>query len=173
MRRINKDDCRNAAKKLSDIAFDKKIKEIEEEFKVIGDELVNAYIPKPLIALSKEYSDLFIDKKGIIPVRSEQARYYSDTIYVPSNIVNPLGERKVFFIDNKTYKELKSLVDKKRNLLNRKQQYKEDVIEALWALRTKRRIEESFPEALPYLDFDDGETNLPVPKYEELRNLLK
>ena len=173
MRRINKDDCGNAAVKLSNIAFDKKIEEIDEEFKVIGDELVNAYIPKPLIALSKEYSDLFIDKKGIIPVRSEQARYYSETIYVPSNIVNPLGERKVFFIDNKTYKELKSLVDKKRNLLNRKQQYKKDVIEAIWALRTKRRIEESFPEALPYLDFDDGKTNLPAPKYEELRNLLK
>lgn len=44
---------------------------------------------------------------------------------------------------------------------------------ALLALRTKQKIEESFPEALPYLDFDDGKTNLPVPKYEELRNLLK
>ena len=53
MRRINKDDCRNAANELSKIAFDKKIEEIGEEFKVIGDKLVNAYIPKPLIALSK------------------------------------------------------------------------------------------------------------------------
>ena len=173
MRRINKDDCRNAAKKLSDIAFDKKIEEINEKFKVIGDELVNACIPKPLIALSKEYSDLFIDKKGIISVRSERKGYYLDTIYVPSNIVNPLGERKVFFIDDKIYNELKSLVDKRRNLLNRKTKYKEDVSEALWVLRTKRKIEESFPEALPYLDFDDGKTNLPAPKYEELRNLLK
>lgn len=84
-----------------------------------------------------------------------------------------MGERKVFLIDNKTYNELKSLVDKRRNLFNRKQQYEEDVSEAIWALRTKRRIEESFPEALPYLDFDDGKTNLPAPKYEELRNLLK
>lgn len=84
-----------------------------------------------------------------------------------------MGERKVFFIDNKTYEELKSFVDKRRNLSNRKQKYKEDVTAALWALRTKQKIEESFPEALPYLDFDDGKTNLPVPKYEELRNLLK
>ena len=173
MRRINKDDCRNAAKKLSDIAFDKKIEEINEEFKVIGDELVNAYIPKPLIALSKEYSDLFIDKKCIIPVRLEQESYYWDTIYVLSNIVNPLGERKVFFIDVKTYKELKRLVDKKRNLLSCKREYKEDVTAALWALRTKRKISESFPEALPYLDFNDGNPDLPAPKYEELRNLLK
>lgn len=173
MRRINKDDCRKAARKLSDTAFDKKIEEINEEFKVIGDELVNACIPKPLIALSIEYSDMFIDKKGIISVRTEQERY-SETIYVPSNIVNPLGERKVFFIDNKTYKELKSLVDKRRNLFNRKQKYIKDVSEALWSLRTKRKISESFPEALPYLDFDDGKkTNLPAPKYEELRSLLK
>lgn len=31
MRRINKDDCRNAAKKLSEFAFDKKIEEIGEK----------------------------------------------------------------------------------------------------------------------------------------------
>lgn len=68
MRRINKDDCRNAANKLSEFAFDKKIEEIGEEFKVIGDKLVNAYIPKPLIALSKEYPDLFIDKKCIYEI---------------------------------------------------------------------------------------------------------
>ncbi len=173
MRSINEDNCRNAAKKLSEIAFDKKIEKIGEEFKVIGDKLVNAYIPKPLIALSKEYPDLFIDKECIITVRTEQKRCWADTIYVPSNIINPLGERKVFFIDNKTYKELISLVDKSRNLSNRKQKYKEDVTAALWALRTKQKIEESFPEALPYLDFDDGKTDLPVPKYEELRNLLK
>lgn len=127
------------------------------------------------MALSKEYSDLFIDKKGIIAVRSENVSYYSDTIYVSSNIINPLGERKVFFIDNKTYNELKIILDKRRNLLNRKKEYKKDVSEALWALRTKRKIEKSFPEALPYLDFDDGKNNssLPVSKYEELRKLLK
>ena len=71
MIRINKDDCRNAAKKLSEFAFDKKIEEIGEEFKVIGDKLVNAYIPKPLIALSKEYPDLFIDKKFVESIKSE------------------------------------------------------------------------------------------------------
>lgn len=128
------------------------------------------------MALSKEYSDLFIDKKGIIAVRSENVSYYSDTIYVSSNIINPLGERKVFFIDNKTYNELKIILDKRRNLLNRKKEYKKDVSEALWALRTKRKIEKSFPEALPYLDFDDGKNNLPsllTLKYEELRKLLK
>lgn len=97
MRRITKDDCKNAAKKLSDIAFNKKQK-VDEEFKLIGDELVNSYIPKPLIALSKEYSELFIDKKSVIPVRSEQENPYLYTIYVPSNIVNPLGERKVFLL---------------------------------------------------------------------------
>lgn len=69
MRRINKDDCKNAVNKLSEIAFDKKIEKIVEEFKVIGDKLINAYIPKPLIALSKEYPDLFIDK--------EEMYYYS------------------------------------------------------------------------------------------------
>lgn len=173
MRRINKEDCSNAARKLSNIAFDKKIDEIDEELKVIGDKLINSYIPKPLMALSKEYSDLFVDKNCIIPVRSEQGGYRSDTYFVQSNIVNPFGGRLVFSIDNKTYNELKILEDKRMNLINCKQRYKENVSKALWVLRTKRNIERSFPEALPYLDFDDGKSNLPAPKYEALRNLLK
>lgn len=172
MERLTKAACEYAATELSKIAFDKKIKETTEKLKKIGDELINTCIPKPLMALYNEYPDFFIDKVKTIPVRSEKTRYFSDIIYVPSNIINPLGERKVFLIDVKTYDKLKSL-DVRRNLANSKQKYKEDVSEVLWVLRTKRKIENSFPEALPYLGFDDGKTNLPVPKYEELRNLLK
>jgi hypothetical protein len=35
MRRINKDDCRNAANRLSEIAFDKEIEEIGEELRLL------------------------------------------------------------------------------------------------------------------------------------------
>lgn len=173
MRRISKDDCRNAAIKLSDIAFGKKIEEYEGNFKILGDELIDTYIPKPLMALSKEYSDLFTDKRNVIPVRSELAMYYSDTIYVPSNVVNPLGERKVFIVGDKDYNKSKELYKNRKNLIDSQRQYKKDVSEALWALRTKQKISENFPEALPYLDFGDGKTNLPAPNYEGLRNMLK
>ena len=171
MRKLTKNDCQNAARKLSNIVFDKKIKEIDKQFRAIGDKLIETYIPKPLMALSNEYVNLFSDRGFVISVRSE--KNFSQSIYVPTNIINPLGDRKVFLIHDNTYKALSTLCNEKRNSLNNKTKYEYDVAEALWTLRTKRKIEESFPEALPYLDFDDGKTNLPAPKYEELRNLLK
>lgn len=173
MRRISKDDCRNAAIKLSNIAFDKQNEENEENFKALGDELIGTYIPKPLMALSQEYPDLFTYKRYVIPVRSEQGKCYSETVYVPSNIINPLGESKVFLICDKVFKKSKGLYNKRKNLIDSQRQYKEDVSEALWTLRTKQKISESFPEALPYLDFGDSKTNLPAPNYEGLRNMLK
>lgn len=60
MRRISKDDCRNAAIKLSDIAFGKKIEEYEGNFKILGDELIDTYIPKPLIIVSWLHCDILM-----------------------------------------------------------------------------------------------------------------
>lgn len=53
MRRLTKLYCERAATKLAEIAFDKKIEEVTEKLKKVGDGLVDAYIPKPLMALSK------------------------------------------------------------------------------------------------------------------------
>lgn len=70
MKRLTKTACEYAATELAKIAFDKNIEDATEELKKVGDELINTLIPKPLMALSKEYSDLFIDKK----------KYYSSSL---------------------------------------------------------------------------------------------
>ena len=86
MRRINKDDCRNAAKKLSDIAFDKKIEEINEEFKVImtnapKETMENQWYNDPYLRDTKRlYSETFNSSiKRIFRLVYRQERYYSSS----------------------------------------------------------------------------------------------
>lgn len=172
MKRLTKAECENAATELAKIAFDKKIEEAGEKLKKVGDELITLLIPMPLLACLREYKEYFTDKSNRIVVRS-RATTYSSAICCTANDVNPIGERKIFLIDDKTYKYVQGLRDEERSLRRKKENYKTEVSDVLYALRTKRRIEESFPEALPYLSFDDEKSNLPAPKFDNLRSLLK
>lgn len=172
MKRLTKTECEYAATELAKIAFDKKIEEATEKLKKVGDGLITLLIPMPLLACLREYDKYFTDKSNRIAIRS-RATTYSDVIYCPTNDINPLGERKIFLIDDKQYKDVQRLRDEERSLRRKKENYKDNVTDALYTLRTKRRIEESFPEALPYLMFDDGKSNLPAPKFDNLRSLLK
>ncbi len=170
MKRLCKAECEYAAEELAKIAFDKKIDEVREKQKKNGDMLIKLLIPQPLLLLSRDYAEYFIDKENRIPIRS-RATTWSDTINCPANDINPFGGRKVFLVDDKLYKEIQKVRDEKRTLRRKRENYKTEVTDALYTLRTKRRIEESFPEALPYLNFE--ETNLPAPKFDNLRSLLK
>lgn len=167
---ITKFDCEQAAKKLAAIAFDNKIKKAEEEEKAIGDELVKKYVPAPILAIGKEYAEMFVYSSKIISVKEDTDKY--DSFVADTNILNPLGSSKTFLIDKADAKYAANIVKQNQNLMIRKRAYMNDVTEAIWQLRSKKRIEEQFPEALPYLDFDDDK-QLPMPQYIELRNMLK
>lgn len=170
MKRLTKAEWGYAAEELAKLAFDKKIEKATEKLRRMGDGLIGLLIPMPLLTCLREYEVYFTDKSRRIPVRS-RATTWSDVIYCPTNDINPLGERKIFLIDDKVYKDVQRLREEERSLRRNKENYKTEVTDALYVLRTKRRIEESFPEALPYLNFD--ETNLPAPKFDNLRSLLK
>lgn len=167
---ITKFDCEQAAKKLAAIAFDNKIKKAEEEEKAIGDELVKKYVPAPILAIGKEYAEMFVNSGRIISVKEDSDTY--NCFMVDTNTLNPLGYSKTFLIDKADAKYVTNVVKNHKSLNNQKRTYINNVTEALWQLRSKKRIEEQFPEALPYLDFDDDK-QLPMPQYIELRNMLK
>lgn len=169
-KRITKSECEQAAQKLAAIAFDNKIKKAEEEEKEVGDELVKKYIPAPIMAIGKEYKEMFVNSGKIISVKENSDKY--NCFFVETNMLNPLGYSKTFLIDKADAKYATNIVKNHSSLKNQKRTYINNVTEALWQLRSKKRIEEQFPEALPYLDFDDDK-QLPMPQYMELRNMLK
>lgn len=171
-KRIAKYEFEQAANKLAAIAFDKKIKKAEEERKIFGDILINKYIPAPVLAVGKEFSDTFSSiSRQLIVVRDENGEARRNE-YVYSNKVNPLGSYKTFLISTGDFKKASSLCNKVSDLQSKKRAYIDNVTEALWQLRSKKRIEEQFPEALQFLNFDENK-QLPMPQYAELRSLLK
>lgn len=171
-RRITKFEFEQVAKKLATIAFDKKIEKASAEVKVFGDVLINKYIPAPVLAVGKEFSDIFSPiSTRLIIVRGESGEARG-SVYVHCNEVNPLGSNKTFLINVDDFKKASFLCNKVSDLQNKRRAYIDNVTEALWQLRSKKRIEEQFPEALQFLNFDEDK-QLPIPQYAELRNLLK
>lgn len=73
--------------------------------------------------------------------------------------------------DEADYKKGKSLREKVAKLGNMKQQYIDQVSDALMQLKSENRITQNFPEALPFLNFT--ETTTLMPQFDNLRALLK
>lgn len=159
----------SAAKELAKIAYDKKIKQALEEERAFGDALIKKYIPNPILAVGEEYKNFFNDRSSIIGIQPVSgSNYYSITIN--SNIVNPIS-RKYIQVDEADYKKGKSLREKVTKLGNMKQQYIDQVSDALMQLKSENRITQNFPEALPFLNFT--ETTTLMPQFDNLRALLK
>lgn len=158
----------SAANELAKIAFNKKIEKAQKEECSFGDELIRKYIPQPILALGEEYSSFFIRRNSYIGIQSGESGYYSKLIH--SNIQNPISEKYVL-VSQEDYLKANKLHGNVEKLQNDKRNYEAKVSDALMQLRSEARIKESFPEALPFLNF--AETTMPVPQFNHLRELLK
>lgn len=152
-----------AAEQLANQVFDKKIELAKQAECQFGDELIKKYIPAPILAVATEYESFFVDK----------SRYFNySTLFgghIATNIINPIP-RKYVEIDHGDYKQAKALTGARERLQHDKKNYLSDVSDALLQLKSFRRIQENFPEALPYLNF--SESTALVPQFTELRALL-
>lgn len=168
-KRLTREMADDAAEKLAEIAFDKKIKKAKEEMTKFGDELVKKYVPTPILALGQEYASYFPDRSNNIQFTSETAPSYHYSV-IPCTTSNPIY-RKVFVLDNDDYKKGHGLKRRYEDLCSDKRKYKSEVSDALMQLKSEKRITEQFPEALPFLHFCD--TTALVPQFVELRAMLK
>lgn len=167
MKRMNKEMAENAAEELAKIAFDKKIKEAKMALKDFGDTLAKKYFPAPLIACFKEYGKYF-NSQHEIAIHSPEERF--DNKYIFTNMEIP---SQTFYptVEKDEWKMAVRLKNNYNNLLNSRNNYVEKVTQALFTLKTHNKIKESFPEALPFINFT--EETLPAANYTALRDLLK
>jgi hypothetical protein len=168
-KRLTREMADDAADKLAALAFDKKIEKIKSEMTKFGDVLINKYIPAPILALGDEYAQYFPDRNNHIQFTSETAPSYHYSA-LPCTVSNPIY-RKVFVLSEEDYKKGHGLKRRYDDLCGDKRRYKSDVSDALMQLKSEKRIQEQFPEALPYLNF--CETTALVPQFVELRAMLK
>ena len=153
-----------AARQLAAIAYDKKIEKAENDFKSMLEGIIKTYIPAPILAVMEEYSS-YLEKCVRLFISDGNDCVYTYTIPV---LIPAVKEIKVSHDELVKLKSAKKLLE---SLEAKKVRYNEEVSDALClSIRTEKRCAETFPEAMPYLNF--SKTTALAPKFDDLRKQL-
>lgn len=165
-KRITKAMAAEAAFKLADIAFTQKIGKSESALKKLVVELYEKYIPAPVRQCGEEFSKYYYKNRYLAFVTEgcNGGRNYKSFNHDCNLALNPI------VLNVEDWKRLDKADKELTDLKQEKSKYKWDVEEALFNLRTKQRVEENFPEALPYLNF--AETTALSCDITKLRSVL-
>ena len=173
-RRITKTMAEEAAAKMKERAYGRKIKNAKAKVDAAVESLVLKYIPAPVIACINEYSTYFDYSKGASITtlvetngwrRTESPIKGSLTFKIPCSATSIKVERE-------EYDTLLKLDSRRRVLERTCEMFGEQVYRALVALRTEKAVEKELPEAMKYLVFPEI-VALPMPVYTGLRDIIR
>lgn len=174
-RRITKTMADEAAAKMMQKAYSKKIVNAETKINKAVEELVRKYVPAPVIACVGEYGTYFETTKvaNITAIRqSKDSNWTSKEKYIhgqlPFSI--PSGSRYIT-VEPSEYEALRKLTDKKEQIEHERDGFGKQVYDALIALRTDKAVEKELPEAMKYLTFPEVKA-VPMPVFTGLRDII-
>lgn len=166
MARITKSQAEKAAKSMAATIYNAKIDLANLKVREYTKSLLEKYIPKPLQACFKEYPEWFTPHSTIWYRNKDGYERSAPTF----ESTNPCMYKK-FPLTLAEIKKLEGLKDAASDEINNKHKFIDDMTKALVTLKTEKRISETLPDALPYINFS-GSTAL-VPQYQELNTILK
>ena len=165
--------AKEAAAIMANKAYEEKVEYAKAKVNATVEGLVRKYIPAPVIACINEYSTYFgyvmganittvVEKDGWIgsatPIRGElsfKIPPYADHIKVVKE----------------EYDMLLKLALKHKRLEQERDEFEEQVYNALIALRTEMAVKKELPEAMKYLAFPEVKV-LPSPIFTGLRKII-
>lgn len=157
----------DAANKIAAKAYNKKIEITLEKLKKAVSEAVYAVYPKPLVALANEYPAFFIFRPYV--QICHEGNYTSDFPALDNTLVCHNSYNGVL-VSIEVYGKLEKLRNAYKKLTTERASYKHKVSDVLVRLKSKKNVEDNFPEALEFLDF--GSANVPAVRCEDLRKIL-
>ena len=165
-KRITKAMAEDAAIELTKIAFDKKVEKAEKDRLALAKHLVEKYIPAPVLQCAKEYLGCYYYQRRVEFTTEGLGHYGYKWLYLDYDhpMFNQICLSKSDF---DSYDKADKLYD---DLKNARDNYKDEVTNAIFNLRTERNVAELFPEALPFLNFT--ECTALAPNLTPLRALL-
>lgn len=166
MARITKQQASDASCKMANDIYDKKIDKADKEVKAYAKKLFEKYVPKPVIAVAQEFPEWF---SWYNTIHWRNKDNYSRWADLPDSI-NPIEDKKLP-LTSEEMKKIDGLKDALSEIKAQKSKFEDDIYNALITLQTEKRIKETLPDALPYINFS-GSTAL-VPQYNELNTILK
>lgn len=165
-KRITKAMAEDAAIELTKIAFDKKVEKAEKDRLALAKHLVEKYIPAPVLQCAKEYLGCYDHQRRVEFTTEGLGHYGYKWLYL--DYEHPkFNQICLSKSDFDSYDKADKLYD---DLKNARDNYKDEVTNAIFNLRTERNVAELFPEALPFLNFT--ECTALAPNLTPLRALL-
>ena len=173
-RRITKAMAYDAASKMKEKAYAKKIENAYKKLNEAGQVIVRKYIPAPVIACVNEYSSYFGYSTGAsITAIKEHPDGWTDrhpNIPVKLSFKIP-GNGSYITVDAKEYESIRKLHAKVKQLEKEREDFGDQVYDALVALKTEKNVEKELPEAMKYLEFPEVKA-VPMPVFTGLRDII-
>lgn len=164
-----------AAEKMASAAFNSQIELARNRVSVFVDDLVCKYVPNAVRAVCAEFPSYFEKGKyaSVTTTRTYADGYvgHEDYIGSPISFSLPKGSQHIN-VSPTEYKEVKKLYMRGKVIEKEKKNFKQQVLDALIALKTENKVRESLPEALPFIEFPEV-VQLPAPVFGTLRNIIK
>ncbi len=164
---VTKSMAQQAAEKLSQKAYGKILEDARSSLHDRVDSIVRKYIPKPVFDVFAEFGDS-LSSTTLVNFYYEREDGFSTYLHEQTTFEHvALSYIRLSDADFEALKTARNNFDRAYIASST---YRKQVTDALFALRTERRIAENFPEALPFLNFS-GSTELAY-DYKDLRSML-
>lgn len=173
-RRITKTMADEAAKKMKERAYSKKIDEAYEKLDAMGEELVRKYIPAPVIACVNEYGGYFgnCTCASITAIKEHPDGWTSREYSIPVKLSFKIPSNSSYItVSCEEYEAVHKLYAKAKQLEKERDDFGDQVYDALVALRTEKSVEKELPEAMKYLVFPEVKA-VPMPVFSGLREII-
>ena len=165
-----------AAEKMANAAFGDKIGLAKQRVTVVVEGLVCKYIPYSIRAIVAEFPSYFEKRKYVTItttlMHSDESEGHEYSIGSQISFWVPKGSEYIGNVSAEEYRELKKLYMDLKNIEKAQREFEQQVLDALCALRTEKKVKESLPEALPYIEFPE-DVQLPAPVFGTLRQIIK
>lgn len=171
-RKITKTMAKTAAI-MANKAYEEKVEYAKAKVNTAVEGLVRKYIPAPVIACINEYSTYFGYVMGaLITTVVEKDRWIGSATPIRGELsfkIPPYADNiKVAKLE---YDMLLKLEQKRKRLEQERDEFEDQVYNALVALRTEKAVEKELPEAMKYLAFPEVK-GLPSPIFTGLRKII-
>lgn len=173
-RRVTKTIAYEAASKMKEKAYSKKIEHAYEKLNAAGEELVRKYIPAPVLACVNEYSTYFGYSSGasITAIKEHPDGWTSRESSIPVHLSFKIPNNSNYItVDAKEYASMKKLHAVVKSLEEERDRFGDKVFDALVGLRTERNVERELPEALKYIVFPEVKA-VPMKVFDGLREII-
>lgn len=149
MSKITKAIAQDIATVLADKAFVDKIKDVDERIISFGDKLIATNVATDILDAYAMYPDYFPAHRKLISVMKTgtEEPSWSSVVTLRTTNENPIGDKIVFPVGETVYEYAKNLKDERQRLHRDKIDLERKLEKTLYNLRTRKRVEDNFPEA--------------------------